>query len=362
MDVNWNPSHDSEACCRVYRFGQTKPVYIYRLVSTDTMEDKVHRRQLHKEVLSSWVIDDGSSSVLDNLVKTKDLYTIPEVTTNTPPEVDENIHDSIIGQLVVQYPQWIARVDLHDHLLGVNDPSTVLTEEEKRLAEGEEVFDTVYKQHRQRAKNTLIRPPKPKLPVARLDVMTLMETQRQTIEKQNNDEMDLLRRLKENEQEKPCSPFASKAPSINTDVSANPAMPFNRRAAWIDLEMVPQNTEPEYPTEENQHTLLEKEKRKMEERLAHKSRNRKSEKQQSQMIENEKKSYHQQNHRKPPICGQQLNPTHKDQYRDNSYHNSYKEYDNRKGSSSKDTYFEERRGTKRQNSSCNTPSYKQRRM
>ncbi|XP_033103595.1 DNA repair and recombination protein RAD54-like [Anneissia japonica] len=57
FDPDWNPANDDQAMARVWRDGQKKPCYIYRLVSTGTIEEKILQRQAHKKALSSCVVD-----------------------------------------------------------------------------------------------------------------------------------------------------------------------------------------------------------------------------------------------------------------------------------------------------------------
>eukprot|EP00051_Salpingoeca_urceolata_P013516 m.169717 g.169717 ORF g.169717 m.169717 type:complete len:747 (+) comp17812_c0_seq1:185-2425(+) len=58
FDPDWNPANDEQAMARVWRDGQTKRCYIYRLVSTGTIEEKIFQRQAHKKALSSCVVDE----------------------------------------------------------------------------------------------------------------------------------------------------------------------------------------------------------------------------------------------------------------------------------------------------------------
>ncbi|XP_018324804.1 DNA repair and recombination protein RAD54-like [Agrilus planipennis] len=57
FDPDWNPANDDQAMARVWRDGQKKPCYIYRLLATGTIEEKIFQRQAHKKALSSTVVD-----------------------------------------------------------------------------------------------------------------------------------------------------------------------------------------------------------------------------------------------------------------------------------------------------------------
>ena len=47
-DPWWNDAAESQATDRAYRIGQTQPVFVYRLLAEDTVEERVHALQVHK--------------------------------------------------------------------------------------------------------------------------------------------------------------------------------------------------------------------------------------------------------------------------------------------------------------------------
>lgn len=57
FDPDWNPANDDQAMARVWRDGQKKPCYIYRMLATGSIEEKIFQRQTHKKALSNTVVD-----------------------------------------------------------------------------------------------------------------------------------------------------------------------------------------------------------------------------------------------------------------------------------------------------------------
>ncbi len=60
LDPWWNPAVEAQAVDRTHRIGQDKPVNVYRLVSGDTIEDKVVALQERKRELFASVVDEGA--------------------------------------------------------------------------------------------------------------------------------------------------------------------------------------------------------------------------------------------------------------------------------------------------------------
>lgn len=54
-DNDWNPTMDSQATDRAHRIGQKKKVHVYRLVTKNTVEERILRRARQKENVQSTV-------------------------------------------------------------------------------------------------------------------------------------------------------------------------------------------------------------------------------------------------------------------------------------------------------------------
>jgi len=61
IDVHWNPQLEAQACDRVYRVGQRKPVYIYKFISNNTIETRILNIQALKLQIAENLFKGGTS-------------------------------------------------------------------------------------------------------------------------------------------------------------------------------------------------------------------------------------------------------------------------------------------------------------
>jgi superfamily II DNA or RNA helicase len=66
-DPWWNPAAEDQATDRAYRIGQDKPVFVYKLIAADTVEERIVELQRRKENLAAATIEGaGLVSALDD--------------------------------------------------------------------------------------------------------------------------------------------------------------------------------------------------------------------------------------------------------------------------------------------------------
>jgi superfamily II DNA or RNA helicase len=65
LDPWWNPAVESQAIDRAHRIGQTRPVFAYRLIARDTVEEKVLELQKTKRALADAILGADNSLITD---------------------------------------------------------------------------------------------------------------------------------------------------------------------------------------------------------------------------------------------------------------------------------------------------------
>jgi SNF2 family DNA or RNA helicase len=65
LDPWWNPAVESQAIDRAHRIGQTRPVFAYRLIARNTVEEKVLELQAKKRALADAIITADNSLISD---------------------------------------------------------------------------------------------------------------------------------------------------------------------------------------------------------------------------------------------------------------------------------------------------------
>lgn len=63
-DPWWNPAAEDQATDRAYRIGQDKPVFVYKLICSGTVEERIRALQAHKSALADAVLEGGTTATL----------------------------------------------------------------------------------------------------------------------------------------------------------------------------------------------------------------------------------------------------------------------------------------------------------
>jgi SNF2 family DNA or RNA helicase len=66
LDPWWNPAVEAQAVDRAHRIGQSKRVFVYRLLAKETVEEKVAELQQSKRILAESIIT-GDNSLIREL-------------------------------------------------------------------------------------------------------------------------------------------------------------------------------------------------------------------------------------------------------------------------------------------------------
>lgn len=90
LDPDWNPAADQQALARVWRDGQKKDCFIYRFISTGTIEEKIYQRQSAKISLSSCVVD--AKEDVERLFSSENLKQLFQYNDKTICETHESYH------------------------------------------------------------------------------------------------------------------------------------------------------------------------------------------------------------------------------------------------------------------------------
>ncbi|ODQ67555.1 DNA repair protein, SNF2 family [Nadsonia fulvescens var. elongata DSM 6958] len=87
IDPDWNPAADQQALARVWRDGQKKDCFVYRFITTGTIEEKIFQRQSMKQSLSTCVVDEAQD--VERLFSIDNLRQLFEFNPSTKSETHE---------------------------------------------------------------------------------------------------------------------------------------------------------------------------------------------------------------------------------------------------------------------------------
>merc|ERR1719233_482697 len=138
FDASWNPCHDTQAVCRVYRYGQVKATHVYRLVTDNSLEKKIYDRQVNKQGMADRIVDELNP---DANLSSKEVHSLICDEEDDPQPVDMSNDvttfnsDTVMRQILAQFSQLLTKVPVSHESQLVDRKDNKLSRAEKKLAE-----------------------------------------------------------------------------------------------------------------------------------------------------------------------------------------------------------------------------------
>ncbi|KAG1658684.1 Helicase ARIP4 [Nymphon striatum] len=135
-DASWNPCHDAQAVCRVYRYGQKKPIHVYRLITDNTLEKKIYERQIRKRGMSDRVVDELNPEAK---FTSYEVNTLLNTSETEPPPLDlqpfaKEFSDYVLQNICRNFSNYVSQKPFEHESLLLSSSEERLTKNEKKMA------------------------------------------------------------------------------------------------------------------------------------------------------------------------------------------------------------------------------------
>ncbi|XP_075970489.1 uncharacterized protein LOC142972923 isoform X2 [Anticarsia gemmatalis] len=138
FDASWNPCHDTQAVCRVYRYGQKKPCFVYRFVMDCCLEKKIYDRQINKQGMADRVVDECNPDAVLSMKEITNLCFDNDEKESEIKDLSEHKdkYIDVLMQGVISYhAKLLSKEPFQHESLLVDRKEKKLSSAEKRLAQ-----------------------------------------------------------------------------------------------------------------------------------------------------------------------------------------------------------------------------------
>ncbi|XP_030023401.2 uncharacterized protein LOC115442500 [Manduca sexta] len=138
FDASWNPCHDTQAVCRVYRYGQKKPCFVYRFVMDCCLEKKIYDRQINKQGMADRVVDECNPDAVLSMKEITNLCFDNDEKESEAKDLSEHKDkyiDVVMQGIISGHGKLLSKEPFQHESLLVDRKEKKLSSAEKRLAQ-----------------------------------------------------------------------------------------------------------------------------------------------------------------------------------------------------------------------------------